>query len=526
MIDAFDSPTGRTYRLPFRSRLALPRIAALDLVSCAAFLTYFILALPLMQRQLWIDEFTSLLFASSPTGFLLWSIRTWEAHPPLFYVLLKAFHVFFQSDQQMRALPLLFGAGSLLITGQIAHYYSGKRGRALALGLCCGMYPLLWGSTELRNYSLHNLICLSSWYLLLKAKQSSGSRKDRLYWTALAVSFACGWYTFYYSMLFCVAFGLVFLIQARDRQELARFAYACAVAVLLFLPWIPTFLSQRGRVTPNVNASFSGIQSLQDVLVRFTIYLTPSSPLAGIQYLMDSLTAWDVGRSVGIGLLCLLCLPVAFAPSKLRTSAAFVLLLPLFYAALVLLTPYFGAYQSPKYTTLLAPMIVISIAYFAPRLRWQWCALIALVIVPANLYQTARAPIWAVADWRSMYPAVHQSIGLDVPLILAPGYIYGAVAYYDPARFPAVYELNRRMWNDFSEHLDRNAVSVLERANDKIAVAEQQLKRAGEQEDGREDALWLDRHLLSHGFIRTDRRQTQHLQLTIYERPHDTLASR
>jgi mannosyltransferase len=86
--------------------------------------------------------------------------------------------------------------------------------------------------------------------VLVVARQTSNSRRQWLLYATYAVLVALGVYTLYYTALLWVA-HLVWLlwVTLKDRQSLlsARWPAAFAASVILFIPWLPTFLSQLGN---------------------------------------------------------------------------------------------------------------------------------------------------------------------------------------------------------------------------------------------------------------------------------------
>lgn len=239
------------------SRLALP---ALALVVAAG------LALRchgLSERSLWYDEAFSWRLTTFPWGEMV-GRSMGDAHPPLYYVLLKAWClVFGTSVPAMRALSVVLGGVTLIATfgfcaGAGARAPGGPRGLALfaAALVAVSAFQAHW-AWEVRMYTLGTaLLALSSWALFVAVGASSRRRTKWAAYGFVTLLFA---YTHYYA-LFSIAAQLLFLLgyglAARrpaagaggGRARLGGGAVALSVVALGWLPWLPVFLRQRGQL--------------------------------------------------------------------------------------------------------------------------------------------------------------------------------------------------------------------------------------------------------------------------------------
>ena len=197
----------------------------------------------------WLDEALSANIASLPLGDMLDALRR-DGHPPLYYLLLHAWTaVVGDGDVAIRLLSTAFGLAAVPLVWAAGRRIGGRT-CALAATVLYATSPFaIRYSTEARMYSLVALLVIGGWLAVKRAE-------ERPTWGRLAVvSLVSGllllthyWSTF---LLAVVVGGLaVRAWRARRRGEAfdrpALLAAAVVAGGVLFLPWLPTFLSQAG----------------------------------------------------------------------------------------------------------------------------------------------------------------------------------------------------------------------------------------------------------------------------------------
>jgi mannosyltransferase len=225
-------------------------------------------------RSLWFDESFSWQLVQFPWGEMIGRAQA-DVHPPLYYLILKPWvEAFGDSALALRLLSVAwFGvvlAGSYLVcresaaTGTVAPPSEAgpERARARDAGLIAMLLlatsPFLFHySQEARMYTqLIGLSLLSTW-LLLRALRARA--RPAPWWGAYALAAAGVAYTHYFG-LFAIAAQAAFcigLILANSgargllpwaNPTTGRALRAAALAIVLFLPWAPTFRRQQDRV--------------------------------------------------------------------------------------------------------------------------------------------------------------------------------------------------------------------------------------------------------------------------------------
>jgi mannosyltransferase len=254
-------PTG--YRRPDLLRRDEIVVGALVLLATA-------LRAPYLGRTYWIDEAISIGISSHHLTQIPGLLRQ-DGSPPLFYFILHFWMLAFgRSEVATHMLPLLFS----LIAVPVA-YWAGRevvdRRVGLAAAALMATNPFLnWYSTETRMYTL--AVALS----LVGVTFSWRAFRDRRAGDAAGAvgAFAALLYTHDWGIYLTGAVGLVLLLQARARRDRALFAWVvgCGAAVLLlWAPWIPSFVFQAA----NTAAPWAVRPAVTD------FFADPSTALAG-----------------------------------------------------------------------------------------------------------------------------------------------------------------------------------------------------------------------------------------------------
>jgi mannosyltransferase len=236
------------------------------------------------DKSLWIDEAFSVWVSQQPLESLWRTTVDLDLHPPLYYASLHAWLALGHGEVALRSLSALLSVLTLPVV-----FLIGERlgGRALGL-LSCGLLavsPLhIAYAQQARMYALMTLCAaLSILFLVLVVGQPDGSEASSagrprsafapgssLYWGLFAVSTALTMLSHNTAVLAPVAIALFVAITAiRSALRSVRghpdqlltlgslrhplrgvmgVATGLSAAVVLWLPWLPNFLSQSRRV--------------------------------------------------------------------------------------------------------------------------------------------------------------------------------------------------------------------------------------------------------------------------------------
>ena len=196
----------------------------------------------------WRDEALSLFIVKLPSWqAMLDFLRYHESHPPLYYALMRIWiSVFGDSDARSVVLPIAFGVALVVVT-----YLVGKSLFSTRIGLLAATFvalspALIEYSAVARPYSVLPVLCLVSTWSLIRGLEGGGIRT----WTAHAMSTAALLYTHNWGWF--IALGqwvavLVITLFVRPRLGagiLERWVLAQGAIALAYLPWVPTLLYQ------------------------------------------------------------------------------------------------------------------------------------------------------------------------------------------------------------------------------------------------------------------------------------------
>lgn len=206
----------------------------------------YMLISPLNHLIVHIDEYFTLTLINMPVNDII-TITAGDVHPPLYYLMGKAF----ANATQALGWDLLFSLKILsIVPYAIILILSATKIRKDYSWFTAGLFAFSLGI--MNEFFSHFLRArMYSWAILFvilafMAFMDLIEKKDRKYWIPLtAFSLLCA-YTQYFAAITAGAIYLVLLIYIIkfDRDELKAWALSVAAAILLYLPWTFTLLSQ------------------------------------------------------------------------------------------------------------------------------------------------------------------------------------------------------------------------------------------------------------------------------------------
>ncbi len=367
LVNASDATIGKPFavesaRIP--SFLALVLLAVITLV--AAFLRFHALA----ARTFWFDEGVSVGIARLDWynfGRILWRR---EANMSLYYLLLRGWRHFGQSEFFVRTLSVLFA----LVTIPVL-YFLGRRlfnsrvGLIAAALLAANAYHVRY-SQEARSYSLMVLLCTGSSLYFLKCLKLP-SHRNRLVYILFSTAAV---YAHFYSGLLILAQCLSLLLL--DRELIPKEIRKDWRWIVLLVSPIAIFVATTGA-GPLRWIQRPGLKDLWELGLRLTGH---DGVILLVAYMVACVAA---------------AVPAIFDQSKIRASWEIwryrFLLLWLFFPILSVLAlsmarPLF----LPRYFILCLPALILLAAAGISRIRSSWIVTTAaLVFVVLSLQGTA-----------------------------------------------------------------------------------------------------------------------------------------
>lgn len=231
-------------------------------------------------QSIWFDEGYSILLAKHSYA-EIFALTNVDAHPPLYYILLKAWgDVFGWSEFALRSLSALLmalatGVGLLLVR----RLFSTKIALAIIPFLLVAPFLLRYGY-EVRMYALACLIGVIASYVFIVAL--SRQQPSRRLWVVYGVLVALGMYTLYMTLVIWLSHAVWLVLAAKPRKQLLRHPafLGLGTAVILFLPQLPIFINQTiHSALPGIGTELT-LTKLVSVLGVLTIY-TPEWQIGG-----------------------------------------------------------------------------------------------------------------------------------------------------------------------------------------------------------------------------------------------------
>jgi uncharacterized membrane protein len=203
-----------------------------------------------LHQSVWFDEAYSILVAKQSPGQLL-HLTALDTHPPLYYLLLKGWAgLFGWGELALRSLSVLCMGGAAALGILLVRRLFGVRVALMCLPFVVFAPFLLRYGFEIRMYALASFVGIAATYVLVMARQTKERQRQLRLYGLYMVLVALGVYTLYYMVLVWVAHVVWLVWMARgDKQSIVRVPWFVAMcgSVVLFLPWLPVFVSQIGN---------------------------------------------------------------------------------------------------------------------------------------------------------------------------------------------------------------------------------------------------------------------------------------
>jgi mannosyltransferase len=213
------------------------RVAALAVVVGLIGLSLLLRATQL-HAGFWIDEGISVGIAHHHWTSIPPLLRQ-DGSPPAYYMLLGLWiRVFGDGEAATHALSLVFSLASIPVA-----YLAGRSIFDRRTGFVCALLVavtpyLTYYAQETRMYAFESFLSL-----VAALAYFNGVVRGRRAWAVLLVpTLALMVYGHNWALFFCLALALTTVLYARD--QLRTFAFVAAGVAVLYLPWVPTLLSQ------------------------------------------------------------------------------------------------------------------------------------------------------------------------------------------------------------------------------------------------------------------------------------------
>jgi len=224
-------------------------------------------------QSLWFDEGYSIALAQQPVGELL-ALTAVDAHPPFYYLLLKAWAgIFGWGEFALRSLSAVFAGGAVVAAFFLVKRLFNLKTALLFLPFVVIAPFLLRYGYEVRMYALVGFIGVLATLVLTYALQA----KKLWLWAVYTLLVAAGMYTLYFSIAIWAAHAIYLLvgtIRAHRPLFKEKWLFAFVGAVVLFIPYLSTFIYQMTHsALPGIGGQLT-LTTLGGILSLMLAYVT------------------------------------------------------------------------------------------------------------------------------------------------------------------------------------------------------------------------------------------------------------
>lgn len=200
-------------------------------------------------RDFWYDEAFTGIAVKESWSEMIRIIRA-DMHPPLYFILLKGWgSIFSYSVQSLRMFSVFGGMLGILGVFLLTRELFSRRGALYAASLTAITPFAIVYSQEARMYSWYAALVMFAAFAFVRGVKTGKTK----WWALWGVAWGLALLTHYMSVLFAPFFYASHLVyryngSLRSSMSHKKFILGCAVALLIFLPWTPTFYKQwQGR---------------------------------------------------------------------------------------------------------------------------------------------------------------------------------------------------------------------------------------------------------------------------------------
>lgn len=211
-------------------------------VSCAVL--FMVLCMVGLKNSIWFDESYSAYLIRGNIGDI-WSLTASDVHPPFYYFCLKIWSLIFgYSDVALRFMSVFFGALTIIILFYLLRRWFGLKIASVATFFLTLSPMFVRYGQEMRMYMLVFFIVALATYVLDIALETKKTR----YYILYAILISLGMWTHYFTAIAWLAHIIYYMATRRAKIWDKKFLLTYALAVLLYIPWIPSFLAQTNSV--------------------------------------------------------------------------------------------------------------------------------------------------------------------------------------------------------------------------------------------------------------------------------------
>lgn len=331
----------------------------------------------------WIDESMVLNWSYENNSKIVSELLTHEAHPPVYYFLIKAVRIVFgDKELYFRLLSSLFFGLTGIYIFLLGRKVGGKQTGFLSLVMWSSNYFLLFYSKQARPYMLLAFLSAASLYYFYCLLQEF-KIKNALFYLLFT---ALGLYTNYWFVLFFLAQLIILIIADRKNKKVWL---ALAGTGLAFLPWAILFL---------INFKNYGAGSWIDK--------------PGLKTIWESLGyfGWGQWWLIIPASACGLIYGLIKKNIDFKKLSLFVYCFFITIVLAVIVSQFVSIYTPGRREIVLVPVFIIALSYLFSRIENKWWQLGLSLILIVFSYQTVSGFNLQAKSWQSSDLSLMQEV--------------------------------------------------------------------------------------------------------------------
>ncbi len=205
---------------------------------------FVVLAMVQMNLSIWHDEaYSAYLIRGNFAD--IWNLTAIDVHPPLFYFCLKVWSMMFgNSEIALRMMSVMFGVVAIFVAFYLLKKLFNTKTASIATFVMTLSPLFIRYAEEARMYTMVLAIALISTLVMVMAISRDKKGKWNFWWLLYGVMLAAGMMTHYFMALVFVAQLAYLIYHYRAKIWRLDLILGYAVAILLFVPWLPKCLAQ------------------------------------------------------------------------------------------------------------------------------------------------------------------------------------------------------------------------------------------------------------------------------------------
>jgi len=387
--------------------------ALLSLTIVGLFLRFYNLGF----NSLWLDEASTVTFATMSLPDIWQATTAGEFNPPFFYWIEHLMLTFGNNEVVLRFIPALLGILTIPLIYFVGKEFVDRNVGIIAAAICTFSPFLIYYSQEARVYSMTLFFVAFAMVFFLKALKTNGT----IPWLLFGILSALAFWSHFYALVMIGAMGLYALVVKipefrQDIRTLKPLVLAGAVFAVICLPLIlVTIQLFAKRTASEPTFGIQGIGIITQTFTQMSGFSTTVMYLFLILFVIGIVQAFLLDVKKGIFLLALTILPFAIS--------------------------WFLSYKIPmvpRYLIILAPVFFIGIALaYKPAFTlisnrgvvYGFMAVLVLLNITTPFFMGYYTG-YSKEDWRGFSGQMHKVAHPGDLIVLVPGYMTQPFDYY------------------------------------------------------------------------------------------------